>query len=548
LTTELAKDAVLKNKKYRKTIYNFIPDGETVALGIEAAFEKIKDLDEQYATDAERNGQPYRKYIIKEVPDKKAGTKKMVDNLVKHARRGCLSDPLPMEQMSIRIDPKDDESELLRLCGTSGGESNNKVTNRLVQNLGIQGPMLAYMKFMLRAYRWNLDKDEKLAKILGIDAPRKLEWYLHEKLKAYCIGYSKIVVPEEHDNAVHSEPIGPFYGQYKEWQKIDDMIKAGLINLRDIPAEASLAEAHQAVGSSSALTLSTPTLSTTTEATVAGTTAAATLSSPEDIAPLADVIFQDYSQQTSATMASIPTEDIISASETPTVANAAPWNQQLGRAGDTNLPASNCYRSLGGKQKKDVTKVYLNDKQELSKAQNWIFMDILNRIMNLHDGIQKPLGVDSLSIGISEAWQNVHIQQMKQYPYVGIGGLMRPNHAKKILYEKGRFEQAYHNLQRRVVAPLPIYSQQQQYAALQSSAKPPAKKARKMVAIHIHKNMTNAEIERLRYRDLQVAITKLGGTFGTLKKEEMEAKIKELLDKKEDNYDEVFEYLERSNR
>jgi len=55
-------------------------------------------------------------------------------------------------------------------------------------------------------------------------------------------------------------------------------------------------------------------------------------------------------------VAFIPTEENIAVEKTPTETDAAPWNQQLGRTGNTNLPASNCYRSLGGKQKKGYHK------------------------------------------------------------------------------------------------------------------------------------------------------------------------------------------------
>jgi len=60
--------------------------------------------------------------------------------------------------------------------------------------------------------------------------------------------------------------------------------------------------------------------------------------------------------------------------------------------------------------------VYLDDKQELSNNQNLIFMDILNKITSMHDGNPQTLGVESLSIRISKAWQMAHYQQMTIYP------------------------------------------------------------------------------------------------------------------------------------
>ena len=48
---------------------------------------------------------------------------------------------------------------------------------------------MAFMKFMLRAHRWNLDKDRRLARVLGIKEPLTLEWYLREALKECSSSY-----------------------------------------------------------------------------------------------------------------------------------------------------------------------------------------------------------------------------------------------------------------------------------------------------------------------------------------------------------------------
>ena len=129
---------------------------------------------------------------------------------------------------------------------------------------------------------------------------------------------------------------------------------------------------------------------------------------------------------------------------------------------------------------------------------------------------------------------------------------MRPKHAKYLLFEKGKLAQAYQILPTQLPRSLPYYQQQTGFAVAPSysapSAIPDMKRPRKMITIRIHKNMTDPQIKKLRYRDLQMAISKLGGTYGTMKKVEMEAKLREMLEKKEDGFDTVFEYLERNNR
>jgi hypothetical protein len=174
LALEIAEDEVMKKPRYKKTISNFVPCGEEVEQAIAGAYEAIKELDARRAHEASIQNKGYRKYLKKEIPDVQKGAEKAVANALFHVRRGCWSDPLPMEQMNIPVDPDDPESEKIRLRGTSGGESNNKVVNRLVENIGQQGPELAYMKFLLRAHRWNIDIDRRLSKVLKIEEPRSI--------------------------------------------------------------------------------------------------------------------------------------------------------------------------------------------------------------------------------------------------------------------------------------------------------------------------------------------------------------------------------------
>ena len=64
-----------------------------------------------------------------------------------------------------------------------------------------------------------------------------------------------------------------------------------------------------------------------------------------------------------------------------------------------------------------------------------------------------------------------------------------------------------------------------------------------MIAVRIHKKMSLAEIDSLRHRDLQRAVTELGGVPGRMGKRDLVAMVRELLDK--NNYDHTFECLGR---
>ena len=175
--------------------------------------------------------------------------------------------------------------------------------------------------------------------------------------------------------------------------------------------------------------------------------------------------------------------------------------------------------------------MYLPGKQDLSPELNRVFMDILISIIQMEQGGGGwPLGVEKLSMRISEAWQNAHYNLQKEHPWAGLSGLMRPKHAKYLLFEKGKLAQAYQILPTQLPRSLPYYQQQTGLAVAPSysapSAIPAPKKQRRMTSFRLHKNMTDTNLKKLRYRDLQVAIGNLGGTCGTMKKAEMELKIK----------------------
>jgi hypothetical protein len=232
LTVELAREQVMKEKGYKKTIKNCVPCGRILAAEIRDAFVNIQRLDEQRAVQAQAANKGYKKYVKKAIPDVRIGTAKAVENAIFHAERGFWSDPLPMDEMNVSIDPDDPESEQLRIRSTSGGESCNNAIGTLVDSVGRMGPILAYMKLMIQVHRWNLAKDRRLAKVLGIQQPRSMEWYLHQALKDYVASYmvmsypGDLLISDDFDIEQGWEPIGHYYGRYERWRTIDDKIAA----------------------------------------------------------------------------------------------------------------------------------------------------------------------------------------------------------------------------------------------------------------------------------------------------------------------------------
>ena len=74
----------------------------------------------------------------------------------------------------------------------------------------------------LRVCRYNLQKDEALAKVLKIRQPQTFEWYLHELLLGRMpnlSAYQNIEFPPKLPDG-YDKPIGMEFARYKEWDKV----------------------------------------------------------------------------------------------------------------------------------------------------------------------------------------------------------------------------------------------------------------------------------------------------------------------------------------
>ena len=310
-----------------------------------------------------------------------------------------------MEQMNVPIDPNDPESVKVRLRGTSGGESNNKVINRLMRNIGRQGPKLGYMKFMLRAHRWNIDIDRRFKLVLSIKEPRTLEWYLHKALRSYCASHGRMVYPPEFTLSDEFnvdkgwEPIGTYHGRYSRWQEVEEKVQ--------IPMQVE----------SESLSATDDPESTTTS------TSAATSPPPPPA-------------QNSPPTAAAPSA---SSSSPPSSSPQPQWNTAHGRKGDTASPASSCYRRLGGHMPTATAlNVYHPDNVPLSELQHETFWRIVIGWETVHRNRLGTRGTDRQAQEVADSWKHGHLQMIRQnINLAGYGGLIRAQHAKKLLLASG---------------------------------------------------------------------------------------------------------------
>ena len=57
------------------------------------------------------------------------GTRRQLDLMLAHVRRGCCEDPIGVDDINVALDPGADYPDYIRLRGTSQGESTNRLIN-----------------------------------------------------------------------------------------------------------------------------------------------------------------------------------------------------------------------------------------------------------------------------------------------------------------------------------------------------------------------------------------------------------------------------------
>jgi hypothetical protein len=543
LCLEAAKDQVMKVASYKKSISNRVPPPDELVAAVDDAYSRIKRLDDERAYQANAANKGYIKYLKSAVADKRMGTENAVLNAKKHILKGCWSDPLPMDQMNVPIDPEDPESEKLRLRGTSGGESNNKTYNKMVEGIGRQSTDLAYKKAMLRIHRWNLDKDNRLAKVLGIEEPRTLEWYLHKALQEQSETYANMVYPpdvptsDEFNIDEGSEPIGPYYNRYTRWQKIDD--------------ELLTTRARQASQARVSLNLSH---SEHTESAAAGGTQGSTSSSPDS--PIATSTTRTPESPIPAAPA--PAVVSIANNSSPSITG---WNAGLGRSGDVAAPAASCTRMIGGKVPTATPlNTFVSDTRPLSDFQRQMFWKIINDWHRVQQNSRaNPPGVDKMVQQIVASWGQGHYQTIGQGGVgnaAGFGGLMRAQHAKELFLAGGRgVLQGQFLMQppaqqlpyrRHVMPTIPVPSSHSQWLAPipQRTATPtPTKRTKKEKQVHVFKGMSTALSQALTKEDICRVLLQLNKPSSNKRKGDLLVVMARALEEQTDGFVLNFTYI-----
>jgi hypothetical protein len=415
---------------------------------------------------------------------------------------------------------------------------------------------LAYKKAMLRIHRWNLEKDNRLAKVLGIEEPRTLEWYLHKALQEQSSSYAKMVYPpdfpisDEFNIDEGSEPVGPYYNRYTRWQNIDD-------------------ELRQASQARVSLNLSR---SEHTESAAGGGTQGNTLGSVSSPAPH-DTATAASSSPESPTATSTPRtpESPIAAAPAPGVVSIANisspsrtgWNAGLGRSGDVAASAASCTRMLGGKVPTATPlNTYVSDTRPLSDFQRKMFWKIIDDWHRVQQNSRAtPPGVDKMVQQIVASWGQGHYQAIGQGGNAGFGGLMRAQHAKKLFLAGGRgVLQGQFLMQppaqqlpyRHVMPPLhsvPVPSSHSQWFA-QTAPIPPrtatpasTKRKKKEKQVHVFKGMSTALSQALTKEDMRRVLLQLNKPSSNKSKAVLHDVMARALEEQADGFVLNFTYI-----
>jgi hypothetical protein len=441
LIPEAAVQDMMKEKSYRDRIYNFVPKSKNCITEMRAAFEKILGEDRALKEAAHENKFGYKSYVLKPIAGVRKGTAKAVDNFCHHAEKGCYLDPFPIYDMSKPLDPSELHSKLLRVRGTSAGESANKQCNKLVQDVGSQGADIGHMKLMLRTHRFNLQKDKKCSKLFAI-TPREIEWYLHEELsKNLFDDYDSVEFPPDLLEE-HYEPVGIYFGRYKEWERvqknIDLLLQGSNVATLSSPATASVPTAVL-----TAVTAIVPITATSPESTSSPATSVQDAATESSLATLAQVGTSSPATTLRPVLPSSPTAT--SSSERP------PWMQIHG-VPDFGNPGVNWTRKLGGITSVSVLNRYLSERIELTLDQRKLFFGIVQEVHVMNGNDSDAIIAEE----ISRVWNARHLRSLGERS-IGYGGQIKTGHVKKVLKTVGQeIQQAKLGITPRQFAPPPF--------------------------------------------------------------------------------------------
>jgi hypothetical protein len=329
--------------------------------------------------------------------------------------------------MSVKIDPDDEYSDYLRLASTSQRKAGNKQINRLTRDIGHQTAVRGHMRLWLRITRYNLNKDAKFAKLLGITTPRTMDWYMHETLlqkhpDVFGSSFGQMKFPPELPDD-YFEPMGIDYGRYKEWEQIEALmvqLQTGENAVAPGPTEATPQQTPMELGPPQ---LPIPLLE------------AQPASPPTNPLPIPNPSPPERQPTAQPTPTPEPTA-LPPSTPTPSPSQSTPTKPQATK-GDIYSAQANWRRDLGGMTQVSYFNTYLLETKALSTFQEKHFWNIV-------DEVTQVFGPDSytpqsMAAQVANAWNTVHGRMMApgQGSVVGLGGLMRQQHAATLLKNRG---------------------------------------------------------------------------------------------------------------
>ena len=413
LSLEVAQDRVLTKEKYRKKIKNYAPGKEVVEAALEEAYRRLEKADQNKKEEAMLRGDGYMPFLLSHKKNVRLGTRRELDNMLEHVRKGCCEDPVGVDEINVAMDPTQDYPDYIRLRGTSQGESSNRLINKLTNEISHQTAETADKRLWLRVTRYNLEKDKTLQKLLGLRQVRTLEWYLHHAVftkHPKLSVYDGLEFPGELPDD-YFEPIGIEYGRFKDrenLQTILDTLPPVLVTQPETQPARSLAAQPETqpatpLAASQAMLQSQPSNDESSVTIVTAATAAASSTPPNIVAsPVATAAAPDQSG----------TRDYGPQNK---------WNRRL-----TPMTA---YKVSAGHS-------YLSENVQFTPYQHDQFWKAVIQARTFLGGEQG--NSEKLNATIARIWNETHFQLIRDNVMVlGLNGQIRPSHAKKVLMNKG---------------------------------------------------------------------------------------------------------------
>lgn len=161
-----------------------------------------------------------------------------------------------------------------------------------------------------------------------------------------------------------------------------------------------------------------------------------------------------------------------------------------------------------------------------------------------------------MSQQVTTSWQHGHYQALGSGENTGgYGGLLRTEHAKRLLREAGHTALVVQHQSQQMMRQPPVPQQPANSTFLRTAANnvlpgtntaraQPAPKRKVMTIVDVYKGMTHAQISRLTLVEIRKALSTLNEpSWGKYSKTDLERRLLAVLQEKEDGFKFSFEYM-----